>query len=225
VAAALDIIALAHAPLPMARAAALVRSPHIAGAANDWLLRARHEAEWLCEGRRELSLARARRCDGCGGPDAGTAAARRERGSAGDRDAASLDGNVAGGGSRPRDGPASARFRRSSGRHERPGMTSWPSSRRWGRWRGGSTAARRLRRSLRSPATSCSNPESPPASIQILGGLEAAGLPFDALWVAGLAAERWPPAPRPNPLLPLAWQRNATCRDRRPRASLPTRKR
>ena len=50
-------------------------------------------------------------------------------------------------------------------------------------------------------------PESPPAPIQILGGLEAAGLPLDALWVAGLAAERWPPAPRPNPLLPLAWQR------------------
>jgi hypothetical protein len=49
--------------------------------------------------------------------------------------------------------------------------------------------------------------ESPPAPIQILGGLEAAGLPLDALWVAGLAAERWPPAPRPNPLLPLAWQR------------------
>src|SRR5439155_11165770 len=32
-------------------------------------------------------------------------------------------------------------------------------------------------------------------------------LPLDALWVAGLAAERWPPAPRPNPLLPLTWQR------------------
>ena len=50
-------------------------------------------------------------------------------------------------------------------------------------------------------------PESPPAPIQILGVLEAAGLPLDALWVAGLAAETWPPAPRPNPLLPLAWQR------------------
>jgi probable DNA repair protein len=37
--------------------------------------------------------------------------------------------------------------------------------------------------------------------------LEASGLGFDALWVAGLAADRWPSAPGPNPLLPLAWQR------------------
>jgi probable DNA repair protein len=50
-------------------------------------------------------------------------------------------------------------------------------------------------------------PEAPRAPIQILGVLEAAGLPFDALWIAGLAAETWPPAPRPNPLLPYAWQR------------------
>ena len=50
-------------------------------------------------------------------------------------------------------------------------------------------------------------PESPPAPIQILGFLEASGLPLDALWVTGLAAESWPPAPQPNPLLPLPWQR------------------
>jgi probable DNA repair protein len=50
-------------------------------------------------------------------------------------------------------------------------------------------------------------PESPPARVQILGLLEAAGLPLDGLWVAGLAGDAWPPAPRPNPLLPLPWQR------------------
>lgn len=50
-------------------------------------------------------------------------------------------------------------------------------------------------------------PASPPAPIAILGVLEAAGLPFDAIWVAGLTAERWPPAPAPNPFLPVAWQR------------------
>ena len=50
-------------------------------------------------------------------------------------------------------------------------------------------------------------PESPDAGIQIVGVLEAAGQSFDALWVAGLAADRWPPAPRPNALLPIAWQR------------------
>jgi ATP-dependent helicase/nuclease subunit B len=50
-------------------------------------------------------------------------------------------------------------------------------------------------------------PEAPAASVQILGALEAAALPFDALWVAGLAAEVWPPSAAPNPLLPIAWQR------------------
>ena len=50
-------------------------------------------------------------------------------------------------------------------------------------------------------------PESAAARIQILGLLEAVGLPFDALWVMGMAADAWPPAPQPNPLLPLPWQR------------------
>ncbi len=39
-------------------------------------------------------------------------------------------------------------------------------------------------------------------SIQVLGTLESAGLSFDALWVAGVSDDVWPPAPRPNPLLP-----------------------
>src|SRR5262249_4952420 len=50
-------------------------------------------------------------------------------------------------------------------------------------------------------------PEVESAPVQILGLLEAAGQPFDSLWVAGLAAERWPAAPRPPPLLPPEWQR------------------
>lgn len=50
-------------------------------------------------------------------------------------------------------------------------------------------------------------PEATPARLQILGLLEAAGLEFDALWVAGLPAEQWPAAASPTPLLPLAWQR------------------
>jgi ATP-dependent helicase/nuclease subunit B len=50
-------------------------------------------------------------------------------------------------------------------------------------------------------------PEGGPAPIQILGLLEGTGLAFDALWVTGLAADRWPSASSPNPLLPLAWQR------------------
>jgi exodeoxyribonuclease-5 len=39
-------------------------------------------------------------------------------------------------------------------------------------------------------------------AIQVLGVLESAGLEFDALWVMGMNDDRWPPAPRPNPLLP-----------------------
>jgi probable DNA repair protein len=51
-------------------------------------------------------------------------------------------------------------------------------------------------------------PEGNNAQVQILGLLEGTGLDFDALWVAGLSADRWPAAPRPNPLLPIAWQRD-----------------
>ena len=52
-------------------------------------------------------------------------------------------------------------------------------------------------------------PESGDAPVHILGFLEAAGLRFESLWVCGLTAERWPPAPAPNALLPLSWQRSA----------------
>lgn len=50
-------------------------------------------------------------------------------------------------------------------------------------------------------------PERPRAPIQIMGMLEAAGMPLDALWALSLSAERWPAAPRPHPMLPLPWQR------------------
>ena len=69
-----------------------------------------------------------------------------------------------------------------------------------------------------TPADACSNlarliaetpfqPERGQVPVQILGTLEASGLFFDGLWVCGLTAERWPAAPQPSPLLPLAWQR------------------
>lgn len=50
-------------------------------------------------------------------------------------------------------------------------------------------------------------PEAAPAPIQILGLYEAVGLPFDALWIAGMNDETLPRAPRPHPFLPVAWQR------------------
>ncbi len=52
-------------------------------------------------------------------------------------------------------------------------------------------------------------PESDIAPVQVLGALEADGHEFDSLWITGLAADRWPPAPRPRPLLPIALQRQA----------------
>lgn len=45
--------------------------------------------------------------------------------------------------------------------------------------------------------------------VQVLGMLESSGLSFDALWVMGMNDDSWPPAPRPNPLLPAALQRAA----------------
>lgn len=45
------------------------------------------------------------------------------------------------------------------------------------------------------------------APIQISGPLEAGGQLYDALWVLGVTDEVWPPAARPNPLLPIALQK------------------
>jgi len=50
-------------------------------------------------------------------------------------------------------------------------------------------------------------PKSPPTPIQILGGLEAAGMDFDAIWLLGMDDQNWPPAPHPDPLLPPQLQR------------------
>lgn len=50
-------------------------------------------------------------------------------------------------------------------------------------------------------------PQTPDAPIQVLGLLEAAGLPFNYLWVAGLDDLSWPPQPKPHPLIPKSLQR------------------
>lgn len=44
-------------------------------------------------------------------------------------------------------------------------------------------------------------------SVHVLGMLESSGLQFDALWVMGMHDGAWPPAPAPNPLVPVALQR------------------
>lgn len=50
-------------------------------------------------------------------------------------------------------------------------------------------------------------PERGDTPVQILGLLEATGLVFDRLRIMGLHDEVWPPAPDPNPFLPLTLQR------------------
>ena len=46
-------------------------------------------------------------------------------------------------------------------------------------------------------------------AIQVLGLLEATAAQCDGVWVMGMNDEHWPPAPRLNPLLPAALQRDA----------------
>jgi len=50
-------------------------------------------------------------------------------------------------------------------------------------------------------------PQGGEAPVQVMGLLEAAGIPFDAVWVAGLDATSLPRPPRPHPLLSVALQR------------------
>ncbi len=50
-------------------------------------------------------------------------------------------------------------------------------------------------------------PRTEDRAIQVLGPLETTGLNFDALWVTGMSAARWPAAARPNPYIPHRLQR------------------
>lgn len=50
-------------------------------------------------------------------------------------------------------------------------------------------------------------PESPEASVQVLGLLEAAEIPFEHLWIMGLDDTTWPSRPKPNPFIPLRLQK------------------
>lgn len=45
--------------------------------------------------------------------------------------------------------------------------------------------------------------------LEVMGLLEAVGVPLDGLWVMGMNDHLWPPPARPNPLLPAELQRNA----------------
>ena len=50
-------------------------------------------------------------------------------------------------------------------------------------------------------------PESEDAPVQVMGAYAASGQSFDAVWFLGATDTAWPAASRPNPLLPIALQR------------------
>ncbi|MEP7183271.1 MAG: hypothetical protein ABI886_13890, partial [Betaproteobacteria bacterium] len=206
VAAALGLVALAMARLPVAEAAALLRSPYLPGADVGWRRRAGAERVWRDDGVRTI-----------GWNDAIAALLRVDR-AFGERWQTLVP---------PARGTRTPQQWATDWR-ELLAATGWPGDRALdsGEWQAREAWSRLLAEfatlSAVSPPLSGSDayaallalatrtvfqPERPPARIQILGLLEAAGMTFDALWIAGLAADAWPPPQTPDPLLPLAWQR------------------
>jgi probable DNA repair protein len=206
--AALDLIEFAESRLAVGAAAALLRSPYLPGADLAWAARAAIERDWLEAGRRDVTLT-----------DAVSALDRRAPALA----------------ARWRNASATLeRERATSPRNWADAWRIWLAAAGWPGPRTLDSAEYQAREawerlllqfsSLGAVATRMSRsaavdklramsretvfqPEGSAAPIQILGILEASGMAFDALWVVGLAADRWPPAPAPNPMLPIAWQR------------------
>jgi len=208
VGAALDLIALSDAPLMLGAAATLLRSPYLPEADALWQRHAALERRWLEQGVRTITLGDAIAAIAPYAPElAGRWASGREALRA-----------------------AHAKTPREWADLWRGWLTAagWPGSRvldsaefqarqAWEKLLAqfaslGAVAPRLSGRAAIAALQAMANetlfqPEGSNAPVQILGVLEGAGLDFDALWVAGLSADRWPAAPRPNPLLPIAWQR------------------
>ncbi len=204
---ALELIAIAHAPVAIDRAAMLARSPYLAGASALWGQRAAIERRWLDDGRRAIDRA-------------GLAGALSRDPALGSRWSAA----------RLRPMPT----RRALPRAFADAWRAWLADAGWPGDRPLASAEFQAREAfdrlvaafvslaavsaeiapaqavdaLRAlAAQTLFQPQSPRAPIEIVGLLEAAGLPLDALWIVGLSSQRWPHAPRPHPLLPIAWQR------------------
>lgn len=71
----------------------------------------------------------------------------------------------------------------------------------------GGEALRQLQRQCRDQAFNAAR--QTPARVEICNLGDALAGPVDGLWVMGLNEGAWPPAPRPNPLLPADLQRRA----------------
>jgi probable DNA repair protein len=208
VATALDLIEIAAGPLPTPRAAALLRAPYLPGASDRWAARAALERSWLDRGARAIDLADAiAALAGIDPPLAQRWARASKLHRLGSR--ASPRGWI----DRWRAWLAGAGWpgERVQDSGEQQACAAWDEL--LFDFAALGTVTELLERGeavamLRGMADArVFQPESPMAPVQIVGLLEAAGLPFDGLWVAGLAADRWPPAPQPNPFLPVAWQR------------------
>ncbi|MEO8506440.1 MAG: hypothetical protein ABI593_02275, partial [Betaproteobacteria bacterium] len=207
VACALALIDWAGGPLPVAGAALVLRSPYLPGGDTAWMARAGSEGEWRGLGLRTVSFSAATRVLAARGDDAIVARWRAAVAPAATPQAPAAWADawrawlaaLGWPGDRPLgSGEWQARdaFLRLLGAFVKLG----PVTRTLGRDDAVATLRAIASRTLFQP-------EAPPARIQILGLLEAAGLDFDALWIAGLAAEQWPPPATPTPLLPVAWQR------------------
>ncbi len=208
VATAIDLVTLMHGSLTSARAAALVRSPYLSGSSTHWMARAAVEKEWIEHGQREMTLddliLAVGRVDG--------ALAERWR------KARTLRSSM----SSTSPGEWVAAWQAWLAAMGWPGERSLQSAEYQSREAWEEVLAQcaslqavepRMHRAealqaLRAvTADTLFQPEAAAAPIHILGLLEAAGQPFDHLWVTGLAAERWPAAPKPHPFIPVAWQR------------------
>ncbi len=205
VTAALAVLALLEGPQPCGEVAAWLRSPYLAGAPHAWLERAAIERDWIEEGRARVALADT--LESLNHRDALLAGRLREA-----RRRVALPGRAT-----PRKWVEIWR--------DWLAATGWPGERVLAsaefQARGKfdealaafasiataelphAEAASALRSHIRCDVF---QPEGTEAPIRILGLLEAAGLEFDALWVAGLGAESWPRSARPNPFIPIAWQ-------------------
>jgi ATP-dependent helicase/nuclease subunit B len=209
VAAALGWLELLIRSLPLAQAVVLLRSPYLPDATTQWPHRASLERTWLDMGRREIGFGDA---------------------------AHALDGVDRALGERLRRAFATHRFPNEASPKAWVDLwRGWLAAIGWPGDRPFTTAEQQTRSAFDELLVNFAamsvvdermrmfdalsalrdlgddtlfQPESAPVPIQIVGLLEAAGLPFDRLWIAGLAGDRWPRAPQPHPLLPLAWQRD-----------------
>ena len=82
------------------------------------------------------------------------------------------------------------------------------------------TSAEALGRLLTMAKETVFQPEAAGALVHLLGPLEAAGMQFDHLWVAGLSASDWPPAGRPLALVSRDLQRRHGMPDADPQDTL-----